>query len=292
MSLTSYQTAPPRRSIYTRPLDSLQALTCAADFGHTGAMYVEDLIRKIRDHLACDIPPVPNWFGGNGRNRPMQAGILEGWAADFVQSVGNHIDNGRALSVKQAAQVLKVIERVRHHIVTKGWATDDQITAMILHPQYRQPLYEASYVPREVRYLGGNLIAFRFRGDKELIDKITALSQAPMTPWLHGGVVHGINKYELEREATVAIKSRYDYLYKIKVVPVYRFNLKAITDIIATHRFKTDDMILAYFRGARKNLDEPAVVTISKEDEAILVKVHDDPLLSSWITEIGEGLAI
>src|SRR6185437_12445674 len=134
----------------------------------------------------------------------------------------------------------------------KGWASQEQIVSLLANPQYQQSLYEASYVPREVRYLGGNLIAFRFKGDKELIDKIATLSQAPLTSWLHGGVVQGMSKYQLDREATVATKRRYDYLYKISIVPVYRFNLKTITDIIATHRFKTDDMILTYLRKARK----------------------------------------
>lgn len=250
-------------------------------------MYVEDLLIKIRDKLTIDIPQFPSQVRIS-RGRAFN-GLLDEWSHDFILSVSKHVTEGRALSTKQAEIVLKIIGKLQSPLVDYGWLRDPDLTSMLAEPQYKLPLYESIHIPKEVRYLGDNLLAFRCKTNGDLSMAIKNLGHPQSTPWLHR--LH-LSSHERARQTIVATNVRYDWYHKIWVVPVYRFNLKAITDLMATHRLKPDDITVEYLKAARRAFDKPAEVSVCDEHEAILVHVPDDPLLAGWLTEVAEGVAI
>lgn len=252
-------------------------------------MYVEDLLIKIRNAIIGERLP----FGGTKylKMPPFGDVFNDPWHRDFIQSVCKYADEKRSLSTKQAEIVIKIIDRIRPEIMSFGWATQQELSNLIADPTYRVPLYESSNVPREVRYLGDNLLAFRCKANKVLTDRIKTLDNAAKTGWLDG-TLDNFNLAKDPRGPAVALKARFDWLHKIWIVPVYRFNLESIAELIADQRFNMDQETANYLRLAHKSLDQSSLFAIDAENKIILANICDDPILSGWITEIANGVRL
>jgi hypothetical protein len=226
-------------------------------------MYVEELLISIQSRML--------------RGHSFDGLLDDPWYQKFLQSVGNQIQNNKPLSTKQGAMILKLIARARIPIVVYGMATDDDIDEMLRRPFYRQPLYESVHIPREVRYLGDNLLAFRFRQDDNIVQSIKNC-ELVSTDWLG-----------LKRKLLPA--PQFDWDHRLWVVPVWRHNIAALTSLIMEYHFTADQVTIDYLELAHNSLDQSSAFVIHDQD-VILANVCDNPLLAGWITEVIDGLVL
>lgn len=220
-------------------------------------MYVEDLLLAMRAKMP------------HGR-----LGQFDAWQQNFIHNLGDHIASGKPLSTKQSHAVLRLIGSFRQAIVINGMATADDIHEMLQRPQFRRPLYESILVPREVRHLGDNLLAFRFKQHDLIVERIKQFGVPPS-----GG------------RTDLLPKPRFDWDYKLWIVPVMRYNLSAIITLINEYQFTADDSTAAYLRLAQRSHDQPSTVTLADAD-VLVANVCDNPLLAGWIAEIADGIAL
>lgn len=235
-------------------------------------MYVEDLFIKIRDTL----------YNFLNLSEPFDAKLSDQWHTEFIASVASSIDQNRSISTKQTAIVLKIIAKVRSHIIDLGWASEQDIDRMLSDPQYRIQPYVSANVPREVRHLGDNLLAFRFKKDNNLRDRIKNLCYAKATTWRLD--------YEMAAPNNKILRPRYNWLYRVWIIPVYRFNVHATISLIKLENFGLDEETARYLKLARASFDKPSTFGIS--NEIIVANVCDDPMLAGWITEVANGIVL
>lgn len=226
-------------------------------------MYVDDLLLSIRSRLRIRWPD------------PFDD-LLNDWDRDFLTSVASQAAAGRALSTNQGATLLKLISRLRHPLIRHGMATDDDLDQMLRCPDYRQPLYPSIVVRREVRYLGDNIVGFRFKANEMLTASIRAFGVPPTT--------------EVCSNTELLPRPRFDWDHRLWLVPVLRHNVTTIIAFIHEYRFDADAAALAYLRLARNSRDQSSAFAIT--DDVILANVCDDPFLAGWITEVSSGLTL
>jgi hypothetical protein len=239
-------------------------------------MHVEDLFIKIRNTRGLNFPGVL-WKRGQ---LPFDGSLSDEWSLKFISNVGQYVDANKPLSNKQGAVILKMIDKVRSCLVEYGYATNAEISTMLVNPQYRHEPYESTFVPKEVRHLGGNLLAFRFKKNDEIKDALKVICRGKITGWLGGEMF----------QSSMGQTARYDWLYKLWIVPVCRFNIREIIALIHKEQFGRDDATSDYLRLARRSFDQPSLCAI--HDGIILANVCDDPLLSGWITEVANGVTL
>lgn len=237
-------------------------------------MYVEDLFLKLYEEIR------------RGTHSPIFRN-LSVWQRNFITDVNGHLQQNKPLSTKQSVVILEIIRNCRDQLVKHRNISETTLEKILSNPQYRRPLYESTNIPKEVRHLGGNLLGFRFKKNDNLKAEVKSLCDIPMTDWLGewlpvlSGLVHNM-----------VIKPRYDWMYKIWIVPVYRFNILKITNLIATEHFALDGTTKDYMKLARRSADQPSLFAVDEENEILLANVCDNPLLSGWITEVVGGLAL
>ena len=224
-------------------------------------MYVDDLLLSIRSQLSILWPdPFDN--------------LLTDWDRTFLTSVGDHVAAGKSLSTNQAAVIGKLIGRLRHPLIRHGMATDDDLDRMLLEPEYRQALYPSLNIPREVRYLGDNILGFRFKPNDMLVASIREFGMPEMTD--------GFN-YKVDLQT----RPSFNWEYRIWLVPVLRHNVTAIRAFILEYHFAPDQPTLNYLRLASNSREQSSAFAII--DDVILANVCDHPLLAGWITEVADG---
>lgn len=225
-------------------------------------MYVEDLLLSITSHMNCHLLDV----------------YLREWDRKFLASVATRIQRHKSLSTNQAQTILRLITQVRYPIMHLGLATDDDISEMLCHPQYRQPLYNSVRIPREVRHLGDNLLGFRFNQHDDIVNRIKALNQA--TP------PRGFPVFP-----DTLVRPQFNWDHHIWIVPVTHHTIDGITAILNEYGFNLDPATIAYLQSAQQSRDQPSVITLADQD-ILRANVCDNPLLAGWIVEIADGIAL
>ena len=233
-------------------------------------MYVEDLLLAIRDRTYFD---------------PRRAfdGLLSDWHRNFVLNVSSHVEAGQQLSTNQSTVIIKLIAKVRRQIVHYGMATDADIDHLLCYPDFRRPLYESPNIPREVRYLGDNVLGLRFKQNDVIAALIRDLGRPPPTDW-------ALDWAKLRKMTDLLPRPQFNWQHRIWLVPVLRHNLSRIVKLLNEYRFDVDPAVTAYLRLARDSQDRPSAFTLT--DEVILGNVCDNPLLAGWITCVADGITL
>ena len=245
-------------------------------------MYVEDLFVNIQKDM----------HGLFRKKRPFADSLTE-WQIQFVYDVGCRLDNDdsgminlgrdlKVLSTKQAKYILDIIQILKSEIVERNLATNEEIVLMLSQPKFRKEPYESTNVPKEVRYIGDNFLAFRFKPNPTLKDQIKILGDVRPNDWIQSS----------NKMIPTIIKSRFDWYYKIWIVPVTRQNIIDIETLIRSERFNMDDVTRNYIRLAYDSRNKPSDFTIDTENDAILINVKDNPILAGWVTEVAGGMVL
>ena len=229
-------------------------------------MFVEDVLIAISNKLALS---GHRQFGGLFNDQ---------WYRNFISSVTQQVLDGRALSVNQNRVVLKLIRKASPYIFEYGIASADDLQRLLDYPQYRKPLYESAKVPREARYLGDNLIGLRCKYDSAITDQIKTLAY---------------NKLTDETSLTPPCsRARFDWSYKIWIVPVYHYNLSRFMSILRENRFHLDHITSDYLRLCRESVGQSSVVEFIDNASTLRIQVRDQDIFADWITEIAGGITL
>lgn len=189
------------------------------------------------------------------------AGLIRGeWYVNFITNMANHVRNKKQLSTEQAKMILKIIEKIKNRIISLGQFKKHEIDDLLKNPIYRKTLYQSSNVPREVRFIGNNILAFRFKYD----------------PLLRRDVKNIKNSY-------------FEPINKLWLVPVTRDTIDAINDLIDDGKFSMDNLTNLYLTECRDGGKDRPSFKIDEETDIIVSKIPNDILISNWIVEVLDG---
>jgi hypothetical protein len=237
-------------------------------------MYVEDFIEAIEAKISTSnrrlhkniIAPFGNLFNSE-------------WHRSFIENVTQHTRAGRPLSSNQSRMILKMINAAQAYLVDYDIANQAIITEILEFPKHRQPPYESSNVPREVRYLGDNLLGIRCKANEILTNAIKHLGKINSDPLLMPNILRSV--------------PRFDWGYRIWIVPVHRHNLFMIFDLLSEFRIQPDQATNDYLALCRTSIGkESEFVFADDQQQALRALVCDDYILASWITEIAGGVVL
>jgi hypothetical protein len=247
-------------------------------------MNIEDIFLKIRTESTTSSGSM---VGLNVKLSPFNGELDDPFFQEFLISVGMHIDLEKPLSTKQSEIVLKIIRKVQYHIVKYKWLSQQELDSLLESPVYARPLYLSTHVPKEVRYLGGNLLGFRFKYNPKIAERIRKICDVKKASWFTDDI-----PVVMESHENITTKPYFDKNYNVWVVPVYRFNIDSIINLIGQERFGKDSEVDRYLKLARNSIDKPSTFIVDTENEVIIANVCDNTLLAGWITEVAEGIAL
>jgi len=186
------------------------------------------------------------------------------WHVSFIQNVSDHVSRGKPLSTEQSKIVIKILSKMKHFLVSAGDVSEQAIDDLIQNPKYRQQPYQSANIRKEVRYLGANLIGFRFKFNDVIMRDIRAISdvqQGAFSPW-------------------------FDRDFRIWVVPISRYSLEKVREIISKHRFEMDTNARDYLALCACSKDKPSTVVYDSETTSFILNVCDDDVFVAWANNV------
>lgn len=211
---------------------------------------VEDVVQVVCEHLH------------EGRVRDM---LPDDWFLNFLNNIQVWVSDGKPLTTEQAKIVLKILGKTRPLFLSLG-VSAKAIREMQTDPVYRQQPTLSSVMPREVRYLGGNILGFRFKRNDTIVNDIKALKKNWATD---DDVV-------------------FDYVQRLWIVRVTGENMTPMTEdgltpimkIIAKHRFAFDDEV-AGFLADSENVTGGETAFSTTE-----CMILDNDLVGQWVRAV------
>jgi hypothetical protein len=130
-------------------------------------------------------------------------------------------------------------------------------------PQYRLPPHTSTSVPREVRWLGNSVLAFRSKYNPIVTEDIKKLRvDNPFNP-------------------TTVFFHKEDKLW---LVEVHVRNFDRVMEVIRRHSFAFDDDVAEFLMEVSNSKDTTSSAEIV--DNTIQVHARDDVFLSEWLNDL------
>jgi hypothetical protein len=210
-------------------------------------LYIEDVFELIAEKLLS-------------KDKKNFDGLLsDDWSIKFVCSVNEQITNDHPLSTEQAKVVVRMIQDVHGFLADYGDADLTEMQKLLSHPRFKHEPYQSTYIPKEVRHIGSNLLAFRFKYQPAIIKDIHSISK--------------ISHY--------GSKPYFDYNLKLWIVPVISTNFRRVKEVINDHRFGTNDATDLWLTKAKNSYDAPSIIFI--EDDLCVATVCANEMLAFWM---------
>lgn len=207
---------------------------------------VEDVVQIVCEHLH------------EGRVRDMLPGE---WFFNFLNNIQVWVSDGKPLTTEQAKIVLKILGKTRPLFLSLG-VSAKAIREMQTNPVYRQQPTLSSVMPREVRYLGGNILGFRFKRNDTIVNDIKALKEYWATD--HDVV--------------------FDYVQRLWLVPLSGDTLEPVMKIIGKHRFEFDDGVAGYLADCHNVQNGGAAFSVNE------CMILDNDILGQWVRAVLVGV--
>jgi hypothetical protein len=193
--------------------------------------------------------------------------IRDQWHRNFMSSVQTYVCAGNALSTNQAQIILKVSTNHIAELCRELRSTRTTIESAIKVPVYKKSPYQSISIKREVRYIGMDKLAFRFKLDTLVVSELKALRSS-------GDPVNSA--------------PRFNHKYRLWIVSVTPGNLEKVFDIIKRHKFEFDERVLEYMTLCTNS--KKAVSTFATvEDGLAVANVTNNPLLSYVVKNLMGG---
>lgn len=197
--------------------------------------------------------------------------INDTWHRDFVTNVMNHVARGNPLSTNQSAVILKLAEKNINGLSSALNLSKKIVEDSIKNPRYDNQPYQSISVKREVRYLGSNKLAFRFKADPTVVRELKSCNGSDL-------VVEKV--------------CRFDPKYRIWVVEVTAKNLETLYGIISRHRFDFDESVLEYMTLCANSKKAVSTVVYDEEGDQIVFNVCNNPVLAEVVRSILRGTEV
>lgn len=189
------------------------------------------------------------------------------WNVNFISNVAMHIRHGRALTINQGNTVVKLAANHIGKIAALRKIDANLVKQSVSSPKYRTPPVESANIKREVRYLGGNKLAFRFKHDPIVIAEIK-----------------GLKSSSLSNDRSIFNKN-----FRIWVVTVSQANLEKIYSIIKKNKFEFDEDVLAFMHRCSNSKSKAPTLNYDLQSGNIHIEVTDNPILEDIISLVMGG---
>lgn len=191
-----------------------------------GPMFVEEILEKLADMVA--------------------AGKIAGaWHINFISNVNIYVVDGGCLSTNQSEILLKTAKTYTNELAKMFRISSAEMQDHIKNPSYRKTPYKSTSVKREVRYLGADVLAFRFKADQTVTQDLKNLKEG----------------WDL-----VATRPKWNAKYRVWTISVTTTNLEKVMKLINTHQFDFDEATLEYITLCN-NSKKPSVTAFVMADE-------------------------
>lgn len=203
--------------------------------------------------------------------------IRDNWLTNFVGNVASHLQNGNALSTKQSEIICKNASNHLASLAKVMRLSRDDVTAAIQNPRYQRTPYQSTNVPREVRYVGMNKLAFRFKRDPTVVSDLRNLSVKQ--PFIH-------------QKSQLGSNTCWNPEQRIWIVPVVEDNLERVFDVIRRHKFNFDNDTAEYLTLCTNSKTQPSTVVMDDDEETVYVNICNNPLLAHVVFNLMNGQVV
>lgn len=207
---------------------------------------LEDYVEKL-DEINWD-PPCDSMGNAYGINNT--------WDRKFISEVAYHTrDNGKPLSTGQVGVITRLLERYRVQLELMG-ADHKILESVITNQPCRQAPTQSSTVKREVRWMGGSDLAFRFKFHPEIKEALKAFKIT---------------------DCFGTHKTVFSPKHKLWIVPVSVANYEAVIEVISRYGFSFDDTVAEFLTGVANCRLQKTHASI--QDGEICIEAKDDALM-------------
>ncbi len=194
--------------------------------------------------------------------------VKDQWHRSFIESVQNHVTMGHPLSTNQATIVLKTAEKFVADVAKiKGYDTTATLS-YIRNPQYRNSPYQSASIKREVRYLGSDKLAFRFKHDATVILDIKGLKSA---------------------NDIIPSNPKWNNQFRIWIVTVTPGNLEKVFGLIKRHKFEFDEAVLEYMQLSTNSRKVPSTFVMDEDGDYVYANICNNPVLAYVVEHVMGG---
>jgi hypothetical protein len=191
------------------------------------------------------------------------------WSRSFISTTNGVIGSDFALTTEQSRIVLSLAKRYRSVLVRVNPTFGTDLDRALSAPRHRRPVVTPSDIRREVRYLGTNFIGFRYKRDPNVAQALNRITGLGLT--------------------TIDPSTLYRAEDKVTRVPVNRFTIAPIQEVIRRHRFHIDDPCLAYLTDVINAVGQPVSAAHGPDLGLFAIEVPDNDLVSWWIPTVLGG---
>lgn len=194
--------------------------------------------------------------------------ITDTWRRSFITNVTQYANNGSALSTAQSKIVCQISGNYHKQLATVLNVPQADIAKSIAQPQYQQKPYQSADIKREVRYIGMNKLAFRFKLDQTVVADIKALRTS---------------------SSYCQTQPVFNNDYRLWVVLVDSENLDKVFNLIKRHKFDFDEPVLEYLTRCSNSRKVPSAFVLDEENNDVYANVCNNPLLAHVVKNILKG---
>jgi hypothetical protein len=191
--------------------------------------------------------------------------ITDTWRRSFITNVTQHADNGSPLSTSQSKIVCQIAGNYHKPLATVLSTTTSVIAQSIAKPQHKQAPYQSADIKREVRYVGMNKIAFRFKLDQTVVADIKALRTS---------------------SSYCQTQPAFNSEYRLWVVMVDNENLEKVFNLIKRHKFDFDEPVLEFLTRCSNSRKVHSAFVLDPETNDVYINVCNNPLLAHVVKNI------
>ena len=183
------------------------------------------------------------------------------WKTNFIFSVNNQTSFGRPLSDAQVKVVMKLLSQHKSGLAKEKNLDVKDIEYIIANPTYRKPVIPSKNIPREVRFVDENILAFRYKLDPVIVREIKNLK---------------CGRFQ---------KATFDRRYRIWLVPVVRGNVTDIQELITTHKFAYDMETYDLVMKVKQAFDHSGLPSIKYDEKTddLKLQTNDTTMLTHLV---------
>lgn len=194
--------------------------------------------------------------------------IKDSWHRSFLSSVNSHVVGGSSMSTNQGATVLKVAGKYAGTLANALGVPQSEVLDCIKNPKYDKSPYQSISIPREVRYIGMDKLAFRFKVDNTVVAEIKQLRSA---------------------HDPVNSAPKWDNKYRLWIVTVTPQNIDKVFSIIQRHRFHFDEPVLEYMTLCSNSKKASSTFAAVEGTDIAVANICANPLLSYVVKNVLKG---
>lgn len=194
--------------------------------------------------------------------------ITDTWRRSFITNVTQHVDNGSSLSTSQSRIVCQIAGNYHKALSAALSVPQQNVAEAIRTPQYRQTPYQSADIRREVRYVGMNKLAFRFKLDQTVVADIKSLRTS---------------------SSYCQTQPQFNSEYRLWLVLVDNDNLDKVQALIKRHKFDFDQDVLEYITRCANSRKVPSAFVLDPETNDVYANVCNNPLLAHVVRNILKG---